>query len=277
MKLLKAENSDFLHIKNFLLPYEQICVTLCAYVRKKSSFIYAIILDEKINTKDDILAVFYINGTILHCIPKDDCRIYSIFENFIKDKKIKSINGEKKSNEKLTSSIFPERKPFQINSYKLMTLEKIVPNSPEKLSCDTEIWRCTEDDLELLFDLQKQYITKEVAPIGKQVSDLEVKISLRNILKNQLVFALFDDGKLVSKSNTNAIGWNFIQIGGVFTHPFYRKNYYAWNLLKILCDRIQKNDKKICLFVKEKNLPAIKLYQKLGFSETNSFEIAYFS
>lgn len=276
MKLLKAEKSDFLHIKEFLLPYEHNCVTLCAYVRKESSFIYAIILDEKINTKSDILAVFYINGTILHCIPKDDCRIYSIFEDFMKNKKIKSINGEKKSNEKLISSIFPERKPFQINSYKLMILEKIVSNPPEKLSCDTEIRRCTEDDLELLFDLQKQYIIKEVAPIGKQVSDLEVKMSLRNILKNQLVFALFDDGKLVSKSNTNAIGWNFIQIGGVFTHPLYRRNYYAWNLLKILCDRIQKNDKKICLFVKEKNLPAIKLYEKLGFSEINSFEIAYF-
>lgn len=147
---------------------------------------------------------------------------------------------------------------------------------PENLSCDDEIRRCYDSDFDELFDLQKKYISKEVAPAGKQVSDLECSISLKQILKNQLCFALYSDDKVVSKANTNAIGFNWVQIGGVFTHPLYRKNYYAWNLVYSICQRVLKTQRKVCLFVKEKNNPAHELYKKMGFIEKCDFEICYF-
>ncbi len=90
------------------------------------------------------------------------------------------------------------------------------------------------------------------------------------------MFALFADTELVAKANSNAIGWNYVQIGGVYTHPLYRRNYYAWHLLKLLCDRIQRTQKNVSLFVKEKNIPAIKLYEKIGFCKKETYAIAYF-
>lgn len=274
MQILKVGDSDFFIIKQFLLPYEKICTSLCSFVRKKNPYIYAIVKNSKINSCDEILGIFYFNGTFLHCLPNLTQEILFLLKNFFSDKKIKSINGEKSTTEKLISIFL--QKPYQINSYKMMILEKSALQPPKKPEQNKKICRCTEDDIEFLFDLQKKYVIEEVAPATKKVSDLEIKISLRNILKNQLVFAIFDDKISVSKANTNAISWNFVQLGGIYTNPLYRKKYYAWTLIKILCDRIQKNNKKICLFVKEKNLPAINLYKKLGFFEINSFEIAYF-
>ena len=119
-------------------------------------------------------------------------------------------------------------------------------------------------------------MAKEVAPAGKQVSDLEAKARLKSILKDQLCFALQSDGEIVAKANTNAIGFNYVQLGGVYTHPLYRKNYYAWHLVYTICQRVLKAGRKISLFVKEKNNPAHALYERIGFTTFGKYEIAYF-
>jgi predicted GNAT family acetyltransferase len=103
-----------------------------------------------------------------------------------------------------------------------------------------------------------------------------VDISLRQILKNQLCFALTSDGDIVAKANTNAIGINCIQIGGVYTHPLYRRNGYAGALVQALCNRALRSGKQPVLFVKEKNMPAFALYQKIGFAECGRYAIAYY-
>ncbi len=159
-----------------------------------------------------------------------------------------------------------------------MTLESSPLPPPEKLSCDDEIQRFSspETDTELLLQLQKMYMAKEVAPAGKQVTDLEATAQLKSILKDQLCFALLTDGEIVSKANTNAIGFDYVQLGGVYTHPLYRKNYYAWHLVYTICTRVLKSGRKISLFVKEKNNPAHQLYQRIGFVQSGKYEIAYF-
>ena len=119
-------------------------------------------------------------------------------------------------------------------------------------------------------------MAKEVAPSGKLVTDLEAAAQLKSILKDQLCFALWTDGEIVAKANTNAIGFNYVQLGGVYTHPLFRKNYYAWNLVYTICTRVLKSGRKISLFVKEKNNPAHELYQRIGFVQGGKYEIAYF-
>ena len=114
-------------------------------------------------------------------------------------------------------------------------------------------------------------MAKEVAPQGKQVTDLEAEAQLKSILKDQLCFALYSDGEVVAKANTNAIGYNYVQLGGVYTHPLYRKNYYAWNLVYTICSRVIKTGRKISLFVKEKNNPAHTLYDRIGFESLKHF------
>ena len=116
----------------------------------------------------------------------------------------------------------------------------------------------------------------EVAVPGRQLTDAEVDITLRQILKNQLCFSLLCDGEPVAKANTNAIGINCVQIGGVYTHPLYRRNGYAGALVQALCNRATQGGRKPVLFVKEKNTPAFNLYRKLGFEECGRYTIAYY-
>ena len=120
------------------------------------------------------------------------------------------------------------------------------------------------------------YMAKEVAPAGKQVTDLEASAQLKSILKDQLCFALWTDGEVVAKANTNAIGFDYVQLGGVYTHPLYRKNYYAWNLVYTICARVLKTGRKLSLFVKERNNPANELYKRIGFVPGAKYIIAYF-
>lgn len=277
VKIIQAEHKDYPLIQEFLLPHEFSCVTLCSHVRKNDDNIFVATNDDSITDVKSIFAVLYFDKTILHCIPEINHDFLECFSQFAKDKPVKAINGEGKNSELLVNALAPDLIPYQTNKYTLMVLESSCAPVPETHSCDVEVKRCTEDDLEILFPLQKQYIIKEVAPAGKSVTDLECKVSLRQILKNQLCFALYDDGELVAKVNTNAIGWNYVQIGGVYTHPLFRRNHYAWRLLKTLTDRILKTQKKVSLYVKFRNNPALNLYKGLGFQEKLTFQISYFN
>ena len=235
--------------------------------------------------------------------------------HYLIKKQIRCISGEKKATDFLievcnsvrcgfdTSSGLLNH-PAQIYDYKMLrwlsASEAGVPKppksnvvSPLRLSSGTvrpsdysttgvtlsggeEIIRCTEHDMELLHPLQKDYMKDEVAVPGRALTDAEVDISLRQILKNQLCFALTVDGDIVAKANTNAIGINKVQIGGVYTHPLYRRNGYAAALVTALSNRALRSGKQPVLFVKEKNMPAFSLYQKIGFEECGRYTIAYY-
>ena len=274
MNIVNAQDFDFSLLKAFLEPWESSCVTLCSFVRKKKDKLYAI-------TTTDIVGVLYLDKTLLYCIPEADklAELPQVLEEFLKDKQVSCLNGEALAGEVILSALHRlNHIPYQTNHYNIMTLDSAPMSPPEELSCDDEIKRCTnpDADTELLLPLQKMYMAKEVAPAGKQVTDLEASAQLKSILKDQLCFALYSDGEIVSKANTNAIGFNYVQLGGVYTHPLYRKNYYAWNLVYTICTRVLKTQRKISLFVKEKNNPAHELYQRMGFIQTGKYEIAYF-
>lgn len=275
MTILRAADSDFSLIQDFLLPYESSCVTLCSNVRRKKDGVYVI--------KDGhILGVLFVSKILLYCIPKADTygsRLQEALTDFLKDKTISCLNGETSAGEVILQALQNlGHTPYQTNHYNTMTLDASPLPPPENLSCDDEIKRFTnpDSDTELLLPLQKMYMAKEVAPAGKQVSDLEAGAQLKSILKDQLCFALQSDGEIIAKANTNAIGFNYVQLGGVYTHPLYRKNYYAWHLVYTICQRALKAGRKISLFVKEKNNPAHELYQRIGFVQSGRYEIAYF-
>lgn len=289
MQFFQANTDDFSRIEKFLLPWEFSCVTLSSYVRKHDEHIY--IFAENQNS-EGIFGLIYFDRVLLHCFPaflNEDFSKQKDFEQALQafvqkeiiesQKKLTCLNGAEPVT-KLILDLFEKLdiNPSQINHYKLMTLEEIPLEPPESISLDDEIKRCgnSEQDIELLLELQKMYMAKEVAPVNHKVSDAEAAAQLKSILKNQLCFALYSDGELVSKANTNAIGCNWVQLGGVYTHPLYRKNYYAWHLVYTLCTRIQKTGRRICLFVKEKNNPAVSLYTRIGFNYKSNYSIVYF-
>ena len=159
---------------------------------------------------------------------------------------------------------------------KLSKLSNFSDFSAQNLYNDDFIMRCTENDMENLFEIERNYLQDEVAVRGQKVSDAEVSMRLRQILKNQLYFALISDDRIVSKAYTNAIGKNWIQIGGVYTLFQFRQNGYAALTVSTLCKRILQAHKNISLFVKTKNLPAQQLYKKIGFSFHSDYKIVYF-
>ena len=286
------------------MPIEQKCVFLSQLVRKHSPDIY-IILDknpDNLNNSDkssqlinlqNVLGVFYLNKSLFHCF-KDTSKVNiadftPLFYQILTQNQasIKNISGEKDGtdfflevirnlSENPDSTFTKKFNVKQINDYKLMVLPHQQFQQSQKLYNDDFIMRCTENDMENLFEIERNYLQDEVAVRGQKVSDAEVSMRLRQILKNQLYFALISDDRIVSKAYTNAIGKNWIQIGGVYTLFQFRQNGYAAHTVSTLCKRILQANKNISLFVKTKNLPAQQLYKKIGFTFHSDYKIVYF-
>ena len=304
MTLLPIETTDdFLLAEEFLLPHEETCASLASLVRRKSDkLVFITTSDEPVvsirpsaYSTTDVLGIINLDSTIYHCIPDPsllDADFLKAQLPYLMKKPVRCISGEEKATNFLIEifnsvnggfdTAAPTQPPKIIYSYKMMrwlsASEAGVSKPPTEtvLSGGEEIIRCTEHDMEILHPLQKDYMKEEVAVPGRPLTDAEVDISLRQILKNQLCFALTFDGDIVAKANTNAIGINCVQIGGVYTHPLYRRNGYAGALVQALCNRALRAHKQPVLFVKEKNTPAFNLYQKLGFEECGRYSIAYY-
>lgn len=304
MQIISVNERTFSLAQSYLLPIEQKCVFLSQLVRKHSPDIY-IILDknpDNLNNSDkssqlinlqNVLGVFYLNKSLFHCI-KDTSKVNIadftplFYQILIQNQaSIKNISGEKDGtdfflevirnlSENPDSTFTKKFNVKQINDYKLMVLPHQQFQQSQKLYNDDFIMRCTENDMENLFEIERNYLQDEVAVRGQKVSDAEVSMRLRQILKNQLYFALISDDKIVSKAYTNAIGKNWIQIGGVYTLFQFRQNGYAALTVSTLCKRILQAHKNISLFVKTKNLPAQQLYQKIGFTFHSDYKIVYF-
>lgn len=304
MQIISVNERTFSLAQSYLLPIEQKCVFLSQLVRKHSPDIY-IILDknpDNLNNSDkssqlinlqNVLGVFYLNKSLFHCF-KDTSKVNiadftPLFYQILTQNQasIKNISGEKDGtdfflevirnlSENPDSTFTKKFNVKQINDYKLMVLPHQQFQDSQKLYNDDFIMRCTENDMENLFEIERNYLQDEVAVRGQKVSDAEVSMRLRQILKNQLYFALISDDKIVSKAYTNAIGKNWIQIGGVYTLFQFRQNGYAALTVSTLCKRILQAHKNISLFVKTKNLPAQQLYQKIGFSFHSDYKIVYF-
>ena len=304
MQIISVNERTFSLAQSYLLPIEQKCVFLSQLVRKHSPDIY-IILDnnpDNLNNSDkssqlinlqNVLGVFYLNKSLFHCF-KDTSKVNiadftPLFYQILTQNQasIKNISGEKDGtdfflevirnlSENPDSTFTKKFNVKQINDYKLMVLPHQQFQQSQKLYNDDFIMRCTENDMENLFEIERNYLQDEVAVRGQKVSDAEVSMRLRQILKNQLYFALISDDKIVSKAYTNAIGKNWIQIGGVYTLFQFRQNGYAALTVSTLCKRILQAHKNISLFVKTKNLPAQQLYQKIGFTFHSDYKIVYF-
>ena len=304
MQIISVNERTFSLAQSYLLPIEQKCVFLSQLVRKHSPDIY-IILDknpDNLNNSDkssqlinlqNVLGVFYLNKSLFHCF-KDTSKVNiadftPLFYEILTQNQasIKNISGEKDGtdfflevirnlSENPDSTFTKKFNVKQINDYKLMVLPHQQFQDSQKLYNDDFIMRCTENDMENLFEIERNYLQDEVAVRGQKVSDAEVSMRLRQILKNQLYFALISDDRIVSKAYTNAIGKNWIQIGGVYTLFQFRQNGYAALTVSTLCKRILQAHKNISLFVKTKNLPAQQLYKKIGFTFHSDYKIVYF-
>lgn len=73
------------------------------------------------------------------------------------------------------------------------------------------------------------------------------------------------DGQIAAKCEYSAVTNETVQLMGVWTNPRFRRRGYAHALLREVCGHCARKGKTVTLFVNDFNLPAIALYEELGF------------
>jgi uncharacterized protein len=73
------------------------------------------------------------------------------------------------------------------------------------------------------------------------------------------------DGAIVAKCEYSASTPEAVQLMGVWTDPRYRRRGYSRSLLQEVCGHLFRKGKTVTLFVNDFNLPAIAMYEALGF------------
>ena len=79
-------------------------------------------------------------------------------------------------------------------------------------------------------------------------------------------FGIYKDNKLIAAGGERMKMNEFTEISAIVTHPKYRGNGYAKQLIKHSTDKVFQENKMPYLHVVESNIHAIKLYEKLGFT-----------
>lgn len=163
----------------------------------------------------------------------------------------------------------------ELIAFQLMELQKELP-TPLLTKNWISIQKATVDDLDEIFPLQKKYELEEVIPQWDEFNEKNCKIHLRAILKKNIHFILKEYGNSIAKVGTNAEGFHYAQIGGMYTVPEKRQQGYATVLLKQFLIYLNKKGYKTVLFVKNANKNAYSLYKKIGFDSIADFSIVYY-
>ena len=144
-----------------------------------------------------------------------------------------------------------------------------------KLNATLSIERATENDLAELFPLQLDYENTEVAYDSRPINPAVCKLSLRARLATGYIYKVSADGRIVAKAGTNAQGFHWFQIGGVYTLPAYRNNGLAAAAVAHLINTHSAEAHGFALFVKTANTAALRVYEKLGFEQCGLFRMSY--
>jgi predicted GNAT family acetyltransferase len=73
------------------------------------------------------------------------------------------------------------------------------------------------------------------------------------------------DGKIAAKCEYSAVTADAVQLMGVWTHPDFRRRGLSRTLLMEVCGHLARKGRTVTLFVNDFNLPAVALYESLGF------------
>lgn len=144
-----------------------------------------------------------------------------------------------------------------------------------KLNTPLTIERATENDLDELFPLRLDYENTEVAYEGHPINPAVSRLSLCTRLKTEFIYKISANGIIVATAGTNAQGFHWFQIGGVYTLPEYRNKGLAAAAVAHLINTHSTEKHGFALFVKITNAPAFRAYEKLGFESCGLFRMRY--
>lgn len=156
-------------------------------------------------------------------------------------------------------------------------LMEFSPGKPLSLALpeDFSMKKCTLSDLPFLFELQKKYEISDVLPPGHCFVASACRKNLQNALSLDMLFAISHNGQFVAKANINASSEECCQIGGVCTLDDFRRRGFATFLTNKIATMAHSTGKKVVLFVRQDNFPAIHAYENAGFKQFSRLTVVY--
>lgn len=80
-------------------------------------------------------------------------------------------------------------------------------------------------------------------------------------------FCIKQDGRIVSAAGVHLLTPQIAQLGNILTDEAWRNHGFATACTGVLASDLASNGRIISLFVRTENTPAIRVYEKLGFSK----------
>jgi GNAT superfamily N-acetyltransferase len=133
------------------------------------------------------------------------------------------------------------------------------------------------NDADALIRLQEAYEKEEVLIPLHAFNARAISLALADSLRSQEVIIAEIGGRIVAKAQTNARGFFWDQLGGIYVSPEWRGRGVGAHITSELARRIEGEGRRACLFVKKSNTRAIHAYEKSGFSRACDYRIAYYS
>jgi predicted GNAT family acetyltransferase len=88
---------------------------------------------------------------------------------------------------------------------------------------------------------------------------------IRELVEKRRSVICVVDGKIAAKCEYSAVTADAVQLMGVWTHPDFRRRGLSRTLLMEVCGHLARKGRTVTLFVNDFNLPAVALYESLGF------------
>lgn len=282
MKTIKASDNIlfFTRAEQFVLPHEKHCCALMQRILSHDESVFIFSEDDAALKIKGVIA-FTPGRVLFHCLPEYSRELFNALKEFCCHHNVFCITGMKDGTEFIEQAIYEatrryvkEQRDYYFMEFTGSTCQEKLSAIPQNNMCALK--KCTPEDAENLLKLHLEYVRVEVLPEGKALNAESEKASLNQILKTQSVYALAKSGAFAAKAQTNALAKNYVQIGGVYTLPEYRRKGFASFLVNYIALSAKAHNKNAVLFVKVKNICARHSYEKAGFVKTGDFLISYY-
>jgi GNAT superfamily N-acetyltransferase len=164
----------------------------------------------------------------------------------------------------------------EIRNYYLMLRRASPPTLPPAPDPELRARPALPEDAPALFPLQSAYEKEEVLLDGDRFNPAAARILLERSLRDEIIWMAEYRGTPIAKAGTNARGFEWDQLGGIFVNKDWRKRGVGTWLVASLVSELAAGGRNSCLFVKKANATAIGLYRRLGFEIIDNYTIAYY-
>ncbi|HEV8660179.1 MAG TPA: GNAT family N-acetyltransferase [Thermoanaerobaculia bacterium] len=121
------------------------------------------------------------------------------------------------------------------------------------------------DDLDQLVPACAAMHKEEVGidPMERDTAGYRERI--RELIDRRRAIVHIEKGIIAAKCEFSAVSDEAVQLMGVWTHPQFRRRGLARAMLCEVCGHLFRKGKNVTLFVNDFNLPAVALYESMGF------------